>query len=118
MFLCLFSNLLYFLDVVQVIPPDDSGPVHLKLGHNTSEDTSTDGHLSGEGTLLVDVVSHAGLSWGLEAKSRVAHEPGLTGLESTLPVQVDGGLLLESPLILIGHSDFSLVEVNQAIKAW
>ena len=37
--------------------------------------------------------------------------PGLAGLESTLPVQVDGGLLLESPLILIGHSDFSAIVV-------
>ena len=90
-------------------------------------------HLSSEGTLLVDVVSNTGLSWGLEAESRVAHEPGgkccsvltpdvenaqelmslpgLAGLESTLPVQVDGGLLLESPLILIGHSDFSAIVV-------
>ena len=32
-------------------------------------------HLSSKGTLLVDVVSHTGLSWGLEAESRVAHEP-------------------------------------------
>ena len=37
--------------------------------------------------------------------------PGLAGLESTLPVQVDGGLLLESSLILIGHSDFSAIVV-------
>ena len=90
-------------------------------------------YLSGEGTLFVNVVSHTSLSWGLEAESRVAHEPGgkccsvltpdvenaqelmslpgLAGLESTLPVQVDGGLLLESPLILIGHSDFSAIVV-------
>ena len=33
-------------------------------------------HLSSEGTLLVDVVSYTGLSWSLEAESRVAHEPG------------------------------------------
>merc|ERR1711971_471964 len=48
-----------FLDIVKVIPPDDSGPVHLQLGHHTSEDTPTDGHLSGEGTLFVNVVSDA-----------------------------------------------------------
>ena len=32
--------------------------------------------------------------------------PGLAGLKPPLPVEVDGGLLLESPLILIGHPDF------------
>ena len=41
-----FNKPVVLLDVVQVIPPDDSGPVHLKLGHNTSEDTSADGHLA------------------------------------------------------------------------
>ena len=116
------------LDVVQVVPPDDARLVHLQLGDDTGQDPAADGHLADERALLVDVVAHTGLSWGLEAESRVAHEPGgkccsvltpdvensqelmslpgLTGLESTLPVQVDGGLLLESPLILIGHPDF------------
>ena len=37
-----------FLDIVKVIPPDDGGPVHLQLGHHTSEDTPTDGHLKKE----------------------------------------------------------------------
>ena len=41
-----FNKPVVLLDVVQVIPPDDSGPVHLQLGHHTSEDTSTDGHLT------------------------------------------------------------------------
>merc|ERR1719464_142120 len=56
-----------FLDIVKVIPPDDGGPVHLQLSHHTGEDTPTDGHLSSEGTLFVNVVSDASLSWGLEA---------------------------------------------------
>ena len=80
-----------FLDIVKVIPPDDGGPVHLQLGDHTGEDTATDGNLkqkemrieitssrnhsqtsdgqdlSSEGALLVNVVSHASLSWGLEA---------------------------------------------------
>merc|ERR1719436_1522208 len=56
-----------FLDIVKIIPPDDGGPVHLQLGHHTGEDTATDGHLSSEGALFVDVVSDASLSWGLEA---------------------------------------------------
>ena len=41
-----FNKPVVLLDVVQVIPPDDSSPVHLQLGHHTSEDTSTDRHLT------------------------------------------------------------------------
>ena len=37
---------------------------------------------------------------------RTDFSPGLAGLEPPLPVEGDGGLLLESPLILIGHPDF------------
>ena len=37
---------------------------------------------------------------------RTGRSPGLAGLKPPLPVEVDGGLLLESPLILIGHPDF------------
>ena len=70
-----------FLNIVKVIPPDDGGPVHLQLGDHTGEDTATDGHLASEGTLFVDVVSNASLSWGLEAKPRVAHEPEILQLE-------------------------------------
>ena len=50
-----------FLDVVQVIPADNSGPVHLQLGDDSGQDTATNGDLAGEGTLLVNVVTLTGL---------------------------------------------------------
>lgn len=49
------------LDVMQVVPPDDDSPVHLHLGDDTRKDTTTDRHLAGEGTLLVNVVALASL---------------------------------------------------------
>ena len=45
------------LDVVEVIAPDDHGPVHLHLGDDPGEDSATDGDLADEGALLVDVVA-------------------------------------------------------------
>ena len=51
-----------FLDVVQVISADNHCPVHLHLGDNSSQDAATDRDLTGEGTLLVDVVTLAGLN--------------------------------------------------------
>ena len=65
------------LDVVQVITPDDDGPVHLHLGDDSGQDTSTDGDFAGEGTLLVDIVSGLGLVGDLETQAGVAEEPGL-----------------------------------------
>lgn len=45
------------LDVVKVITADDNGPLHLHLLDNTSEDTTTNGDITSEGALLVDVDS-------------------------------------------------------------
>jgi len=109
------------LDVVKVIPSDDTGAVHLHLDDGASQHAASDGDLPGEGTLLVDVVSIFGLSRGLEAKSRADDESALGSWKTSLPVQENGWLLLESSLVLIGHDDYhtrlSLVEVNQAIIA-
>ena len=65
------------LDVVKVVAPDDDGPVHLHLGDDSGQDTSTDGDFAGEGTLLVDIVSGLGLVGDLETQAGVAEEPGL-----------------------------------------
>ena len=50
-----------FLDVVEVISPDDDGSVHLHLGDDSGQDAAEDGDMAGEGALLVDVLSLAGL---------------------------------------------------------
>lgn len=62
---------------MKVFSPDDDGPVHLHLGDDSSQDTSTDGDLAGEGALLVNIVSGLGLIGDLETQTGVAEEPGL-----------------------------------------
>ena len=57
-----FFESVVFLDVVQVISTDNDSPVHLHLGDDSSEDTTTDGHFTGEGALLVNVVTFTGLN--------------------------------------------------------
>ncbi len=49
------------LDVVQVVPPDDAGPVHLQLRNDSGQDAPADRDLAGERALLVDVVTLASL---------------------------------------------------------
>ena len=72
-----FFESVVFLDVVQVISTDNDSPVHLHLSDDTSEDATTDGHFTGEGALLVNVVSILGLIGDLESQTRVAEKPGL-----------------------------------------
>jgi hypothetical protein len=44
-----------FLDVVQVVATDDNSPLHLHLLDNTSQNATTDGHISSEWALLINV---------------------------------------------------------------
>merc|ERR1719229_236681 len=62
-----------FLDVVKVIPPDDDGSVHLHLGDDAGQDTSTNPHVAGEGALLVDIVTFASLRRRLESQPGGPH---------------------------------------------
>ena len=61
-----------FLDVMQVISADNHCPVHLHLGDNSSQDAASDRDLTGEGALLVDVVTFAGLSYKLHILVKVS----------------------------------------------
>ena len=49
------------LHIVKVITPDDNGALHFHLGHHTSQDSTSDGNIAGEGTFLVNVGSIDGL---------------------------------------------------------
>jgi hypothetical protein len=46
-----------FLNKVQVVSSDDNGTLHLHFSHDTSQDTSTNCHHTGEWAFLVDVVA-------------------------------------------------------------
>ncbi len=50
-----FLEAVVFADVVQVVPADDDGALHLHLEYDTSQNSSADRHVSGEGALPVDV---------------------------------------------------------------
>lgn len=90
------------LHVVKVVTTDDNGALHLAGDNNTSEDTSTDGDVSGEGALLINVVSSDGLLGSLEAKTNILVPTGTGTLgDDTLVVLEDGLLLLERTLGLI-----------------
>lgn len=90
------------LHVVKIVTADDNGTLHLVRDNNTSEDTSTDGNASGEGALLINVVSSDGLLGSLEAKTNIL-VPASTGTlgDDALVVLENGLLLLERTLGLI-----------------
>merc|ERR550539_1708457 len=92
------------LDVVEIVAPHNNGLVHLHLGDDSSQDSSTDGDLASEGTLLVNLAPIFGLIGDLEAKTGVEEKPGLGWLQPSLLVEEDGGLLLIGPFGLIGHN--------------
>jgi len=43
------------------IPPDDDGSVHFLFDDDSGQNSAADGHVAGEGALLVDEVSLASL---------------------------------------------------------
>ena len=87
-------------NVMKIISTDDNGSCHLVGNNNTSENTSTDGNVSGEGALLIDVGALDGVLGCLEAKSDISPISGLSlylaAQSSGLLGKEDSGLLLES----------------------
>lgn len=88
-----------FGDVVEVVPPDDDGPVHFGGNDDALEDLSADGDVAGEGAFLIDVVAFDGLLGSLEAQTHVFVIPHTRGCllgQQFLAVQENVVLLLES----------------------
>ena len=88
-----------FLDVMQVITPDNNGPGHLHLDDDASQDTTSDGDITSERTLLVNLGSVLSIQGNLESKTRILPVSGLQTLGWCLPVQVDVLLLLKCSLV-------------------
>ena len=90
-------------DEVEVLATDDDGALHLGGDDLTSEDAATDGDITGEGALLVDVVALNGLLGGLEAKTDLLVPAVVLDrlLAGNLGVLEDTLLLLESFLNLV-----------------
>lgn len=90
-------------DVVEVVPADDDGALHLGGDDESLEDLSTDGNVSGEGALLVDVGSLDGGVGGLDTETDVlhpAHGLHLLGVDVALARDEDGILGLVGLLVL------------------
>ena len=88
------------LNVVQVVATDNNSSRHLRRNNHTSEDSSTDGDVSSERALLIDVGTANGFLWCGETKADVFPPTlGLLGGDS------DRGsvLSLESFLVLVSH---------------
>ena len=88
------------LDVVQVVATNNDGSGHLVGNNHGSEDSTTDGNVTSERALLVDIGAGDGLLWSLETKTDVL--PPTLGL---LGSDADWAsiLSLESSLGLVSH---------------
>lgn len=96
-------------NVVKVIPADNKGVLHLGGDDNALEDTSTDGNISGEGALLVDVIALNGGGGSADAKTDVTGEThGLLAsvADGTLASDKDSILALVGLFVLIALDVF------------
>jgi len=90
-----------FLHIVEIVTTHNNGAFHLGAHNDARENTSTDGDIPSEGTLLVDIDASDGLLGSLEAKTNILIPTGtLTLSHNTLVVEEDGFLLLETALVL------------------
>ena len=60
-----------FLDVMEVFTPNDDSALHLGRNDTSSQNTTTDGNISSEGALLIDIMAFDSLLGSLEAKTNV-----------------------------------------------
>lgn len=85
-------------DVVKIFTTDDDSALHLGGDNNTGQDTATDGDITSEGALLVDVGTLDGFLGDLETKTDILVPTGVALL--SVGVKGDTSLLLESLLNL------------------
>ena len=64
-------------DPVEVISPDDDGPLHLGRNNNTPHKAAPDGDVASEWALAVDVFALLSSLWSLDAQTNVL---GVTSL--------------------------------------
>ena len=93
-------------DPVEVISPDDDGPLHLGGNDNTPHEAAPDGDVASEWALAVDVFALLSSLWSLDAQADVLSVAGLLVASGVLlRGKADLGLLLESAFCLnFSHS--------------
>jgi len=92
------------LDVVQVIPPDDDGALHLGRYDEPLQDAAADRNVPREGALLVDVISFDGGIGRFDSETDVLEEP-----HRLLALVPDGALSSDEDRILLLVRLFVLV---------
>jgi hypothetical protein len=50
-----FLKVIVLSDVIEIVPVDDNGPLHLHLHHNTNQELTSDGDITSEEAFLVYV---------------------------------------------------------------
>ena len=98
-----FLETTVLLDVVKVITTDDNGALHLGGDDKTLKDLSTNGNISSEGALLIDVSSLDGSIGGLDAESDIlnpTHGFHLLCVDVTLARNENGILALVGLFVL------------------
>merc|ERR1719491_2323590 len=92
------------LHVMEIIPPDDDGALHLRGDHHALQHLPADAYVACERALLVDIVALLGLLWRREAQadvSEVAHAFLRLLAQQALGADEDRILLLEGLLGLV-----------------
>lgn len=88
------------LNVVQVFTTDDDGAFHLGGDDLTGKNTTTNGNVTGEGALLIDVSTSDGFLGSLETQTDILVPAGTFTLgNNALVVHEDGFLLLEGLVV-------------------
>jgi hypothetical protein len=96
-------------NVVQVVPADGNGALHLGANDQSFEDASTDGDITCKGALLVDKVALNGSGRSLDSETyRPGEAHGLLNLSTngTLTSHKDGILALVGLFVLIALNVF------------
>lgn len=74
-------------NIMEIISTENDGAVHLVGNNNTTKDTSADGHISGPGALLVDVLTLDGGTGSLESQTDVLVPSGAASYLTALNMQ-------------------------------
>ncbi len=61
--------------VVEIVPSDDDGPLHLGRDDHSLEDLASDRDVAGEGTFFIDVATLDGFLGGSEVQAHVLVVP-------------------------------------------
>lgn len=99
-----FLETAVFANKMQVVTTNDNGTLHFRLTNNSGQDASTDPHIAGERTFLINVSAINCLAWGLKSQTNITVTTKRFLLRSTgleLLVQVNTKLFLEGPLVLV-----------------